>query len=91
MRIRLVVDSGMAPGNICAIASCVPEAPPVSLVLTKLDEATSIGGAVSMAIDTRTPLAYLTGGKDLHSGIYAADPSLVSEKVLETFRGSQEG
>jgi flagellar biosynthesis protein FlhF len=90
MRIRLVVDSGMDPRNICAIASCVPEDSPVSLVLTKLDEVTSIGGAVSMAIDTRTPLAYLTGGKDLHSGIYAADASLVSDKVLEGLKSIRE-
>lgn len=84
MRIRLVVDSGMDPRNICAIASCIPEASHTSLVLTKLDEATSIGGALSMAIETRTPLAYLTGGKELGTGIYAAHASLISEKILES-------
>jgi flagellar biosynthesis protein FlhF len=86
MRIRLVVDSGMDPQNICSIASCIPDSSRMSLVLTKLDEATRIGGAISMAIDTRTPLAYVTGGKDPDGGIYAADAALLSEKVLESLR-----
>ena len=90
MKIRLVVDSGMDPRNICAIASCVPMASQTSLVLTKLDEATSIGGALSMAIDTRTPLAYLTGGKELQTGIYAADASLISEKILESLNAVRQ-
>ncbi len=86
MRIRLVVDSGMDPQNICSIASCIPDSSRMSLVLTKLDEATRIGGAISMAIDTRTPLAYITGGKDPDGGIYPADTTLLSEKILESLR-----
>jgi flagellar biosynthesis protein FlhF len=84
MRIKLVVDSGMDPQNLCAIASCVPEPSRMSLVLTKLDEASRIGGAVSMAINTRIPLAYVTGGRDISTGIYAANSALLSGKILES-------
>lgn len=89
MKIRLVVDSGMDPQNICSIASCIPDSSRVSLVLTKLDEATRIGGAISMAINTRIPLAYLTGGKNPDGGIYVADATLLSEKILESLQDSQ--
>lgn len=89
MRIRLVVDSAMDPQNMCSIASCLPDPSRVSLVLTKLDEATRIGGAISMAIERRIPLAYITGGKDLDGGIYTADASLLSEKILESLEDTQ--
>jgi flagellar biosynthesis protein FlhF len=88
MRIRLVIDSTMDPLNICAIASCVPAGAPMGLVLTKLDEATRIGGAVSAAISAGIPLAYVTGGRNITDGIFVPDTDLLSEKILESVRAA---
>jgi flagellar biosynthesis protein FlhF len=82
--IRLVVDSGMDPANISAIASCIPRPKRMSLVLTKLDEATRIGGAISAAIRERIPVAYLTGGDEIETGIYVPNRALLYERVLES-------
>jgi flagellar biosynthesis protein FlhF len=89
MKLRLVVNAAMDPRNICAIASCIPDAAAVSLVLTKLDEATRIGGAVSAAIGRRMPLAYVTGGSDIRDGIFVPDTGLLLEKVLEGVGGGE--
>ncbi|HVP58629.1 MAG TPA: hypothetical protein VMU02_11070 [bacterium] len=87
MKLRLVIDAAMDPRNICAIASCIPDTSGLSLVLTKLDEATRIGGAVSAAIGRRMPLAYVTGGSDIRDGIFVPDTALLLDKVLEAVGG----
>ena len=87
MDIRLVIDSTMDPLNICAIASCIPGSPGLSLVLTKFDEATRIGGAISAAITSGMPIAYVTGGGSAGDGIFAPDTKMLSEKVLDGLRG----
>lgn len=81
--IRLVVNSAMDPANISAIASCIPGPARVSLVLTKLDEATRIGGAISAAIREGIPVAYLTGGRDFESGIFVPDRMLLYDRIVE--------
>ncbi len=81
--IRLVIDSAMDPLNISMIASCVPGPARMSLVLTKLDEATRIGGAISAAMKENIPVAYLTGGRDIESGVFVPDRELLCDKILE--------
>lgn len=81
--IRLVVNAAMDPVNISAIASCVPRAARLSLVLTKLDEATRIGGAISAAMKEGIPVAYLTGGRAVDSGIFVPDRGLLYDRVVE--------
>ncbi|MGD9141016.1 MAG: hypothetical protein PVJ42_05700 [bacterium] len=81
--IRLVVNSATDPVNILAIASCIPETARLSMVLTKLDEATRIGGAISAAIGRGIPVAYLTGGPDYESGIYVPDRMLLYDRIVE--------
>jgi len=83
MNIRLVVDSGMDPLNICAIASCLPDTSKVSLVLTKMDEATRIGGAVSAAIGSSLRVSYVTGGSEVADGIFIADGDILLDKLVD--------
>ena len=83
MNIRLVVDSGMDPLNICAIASCLPDTSKVSLVLTKMDEATRIGGAVSAAIGSSLHVSYVTGGSEVADGIFIADSDILLDKLID--------
>lgn len=86
MGLRLVVDATMDPWNVCAIASCIPQASGMSLVLTKLDEATRIGGAVSASIASGIPVAFVTGGRDVGDGVHVPDTELLSEKILDGVR-----
>jgi len=84
MGLRLVVDANMDPWNMCAIASCIPRASEMSLVLTKLDEATRIGGAVSVSIASGIPVAFVTGGRHAADGVHVPDAGLLSEKILDS-------
>jgi flagellar biosynthesis GTPase FlhF len=86
MGLRLVVDATMDPWNICAIASCIPGASGMSLVLTKLDEATRIGGAVSASIASGIPLAFVTGGRRAVDGVHIPSADLLSEKILDAVK-----
>lgn len=83
MGLRLVVDATMDPWNACAIASCIPQGSSMSLVLTKLDEATRIGGAVTASIASGIPVSFVTGGRDTGDGVHVPDAELLSEKILD--------
>jgi flagellar biosynthesis GTPase FlhF len=87
MALRLVIDSTMDPLNICAIASCVPQPSRMGLILTKLDEATRIGGAVSAALTTGIPVTFVTGGGSAGDGIFVPDEDLLCEKITESVAG----
>ena len=89
--VRLVVDAAMDPANISAIASCIPGPARVSLVLTKLDEATRIGGAVSAAIREGIPVGYLSGGRDYESGIFVPDRGLLFDRIVESLAETGTG
>jgi len=86
MGLRLVVDATMDPWNVCAIASCIPQASGMSLVLTKLDEATRIGGPISASIASGIPVAFVTGGRGVGDGVHVPDADLLSEKILDGVR-----
>jgi flagellar biosynthesis protein FlhF len=88
MGLRLVVDATMDPWNACAIASCIPEASGLSLVFTKLDEATRIGGAVSASIASGIPVALVTGGRAVEDGVHVPDAELLSEKIMDGIKAS---
>jgi flagellar biosynthesis protein FlhF len=89
MGLKLVVEATMDPWNVCAIASCVPEGSRMSLVLTKLDEATRIGGAVSAAIAGGIPVAFVTGGRRPADGVHVPDVDLLSEKILDGVKSAR--
>jgi flagellar biosynthesis protein FlhF len=91
MGLRLVVDATMDPWNACAIASCIPHASRMSLVFTKLDEATRIGGAVSASIAIGIPVALVTGGRSVGDGVYVPDAELLSEKILDSVKSAGPG
>ncbi len=83
-RIRLVVDSGMDASNILALASCISAQSRTTLVLTKLDEARRIGGALSASILANLPIAYLAGGSDVDAGIYLPTREILMKRILES-------
>jgi flagellar biosynthesis protein FlhF len=88
MGLRLVVDATMDSWNLCAIASCIPHASGLSLVLTKMDEATRIGGAVTASIASGIPVAFVTGGRAVEDGVHVPDAELLSEKIMDAVRSS---
>lgn len=86
VRMHLVIDAGLDAQNVCAIASCIPEVPRLGMVLTKLDETSKIGGALSASIEAGLPLTYVTGGTRATDGIFIPTHDLILEKVSESLK-----
>src|SRR5690606_28432899 len=68
----LVVSAASQAGAIEEAVERFAPARPTSCVLTKLDEATSLGGSLSMLIRSQLPLAYVTDGQRVPEDISPA-------------------
>jgi len=70
MRVLLTLSASQQAGDLEEIVRRFKPAKPEGLILTKLDEATRIGGALSTAIRHRLPIGYIADGQrvpeDLH-------------------------
>jgi flagellar biosynthesis protein FlhF len=53
-----------------------------SLLLTKLDEATSLAGLTPLLCNPHLPLSYVTDGQNVPDDISVADPRRLSERML---------
>jgi len=63
MRVLLTLSATQQAGDLDAIVRRFKPARPEGLVLTKVDEATRIGGALSTAIRHRLPVGYIADGQ----------------------------
>lgn len=64
------------------VADAFKAVPLAGAILTKLDETTSLGGALSVAIDHQLPIAYLSDGQQVPEDLHLArSHSLVSRSV----------
>lgn len=64
------------------VAEAFAATPLAGAVLTKLDETTSLGGALSVAMDHNLPIAYLSDGQQVPEDLHLArSHSLVSRSV----------
>lgn len=68
----LVLSAAAQAGAIEETFERFSAARPASCVLTKIDEATSLGGAISALIRTRLPVAYLSDGQRVPEDLSAA-------------------
>jgi len=55
---------------------------PTALVLTKLDEATGLGGVLPLVRASGLPLSYLTDGQNVPDDIETADPRRLAQLIL---------
>lgn len=60
-------------------------------VLTKLDESSRIGGALSMAIGHRLPIAYVADGQQVPEDLHRERPDQLILRALRAARGPESG
>lgn len=63
---------------------------PMGCILTKLDEAGSLGGVISLLIKTGIPFAYATDGQKVPEDIHVARPQSLVASAVELLRGSND-
>jgi flagellar biosynthesis protein FlhF len=72
LEVCLVLSAAAQAGAIEESVQRFAPAQPTTCVLSKLDEATSLGGAISMLIRSRLPLAYVSDGQRIPEDLLAA-------------------
>jgi flagellar biosynthesis protein FlhF len=82
----LVMSSAAQAGAIEETFERFAAAQPSSCVLTKLDEATSLGGAISVLVRTKLPLAYLSDGQRVPEDLAPARAHQLIARAVELSR-----
>lgn len=86
MQTTLVLSAAAQAGAIEEAVERFAPARPASCVLTKLDEATSMGGAVSMLIRSQLPVAYLSDGQRIPEDLLPARAHQIIAKAVDLSR-----
>jgi flagellar biosynthesis protein FlhF len=82
----LVLSAAAQAGSIEEAVERFAAAAPQSCVLTKLDEATSLGGTISTLIRSRLPLAYLSDGQRVPEDLSAARAHQLVARAVQLSR-----
>ncbi len=82
----LVLSAASQAGAIEEAVERFSAAQPATCVLTKLDEATSLGGSLSMLVRSRLPLAYVTDGQRVPEDISPARAHQLIARAVELSR-----
>ena len=80
--IHLVLSSVYHAKHLLRVAEHFQLVSPTSLLLTKLDEATSRGHLLPVLCDSGLPLSYTTHGQNVPDDIQAAEPLRLVEPVV---------
>ena len=86
MRVLLTVSATQQAGDLEDIVRRFKPAKPEGLVLTKLDEATRIGGALSVAIRHRLPVGYITDGQRVPEDLHLARADQLVLRAMQLTR-----
>jgi flagellar biosynthesis protein FlhF len=82
----LVLSAAAQAGSIEEAVERFAAAQPLSCILTKLDEATSLGGAVSTLIRSKLPLAYVSDGQRVPEDLSPARSHQLIARAVELSR-----
>jgi flagellar biosynthesis protein FlhF len=74
VRTVLALSAGADRGCLAEAMRVFQAARPEALIVTKLDEAATLGGVLSLAISARLPVAYLSDGQRVPEDLHRAAP-----------------
>ncbi|MEO8466691.1 MAG: flagellar biosynthesis protein FlhF [Gammaproteobacteria bacterium] len=74
VRTVLAVSAGADRGCLSEAMNVFKAAKPEALIVTKLDEASALGGVLSLAIRNALPVAYLSDGQRVPEDLHCAGP-----------------
>jgi flagellar biosynthesis protein FlhF len=74
VRSVLALSAGADRACLAEAAKVFKAASPEALIVTKLDEAATLGGVLSLAIGSRLPVAYLSDGQRVPEDLHRAAP-----------------
>lgn len=74
IQVLLTVPANAQSGSIQEMVDAFRPADPTACILTKIDEATSLGGAISFVMRSTLPLAYVANGQRVPEDLHFAGP-----------------
>ena len=80
--VHLVLSATTGASNLVRTAERFAKVGSTSLILTKLDETTSLGNVLPLVRKTDLPLSYVTNGQNVPDDIEAADPQRLADAVF---------
>ncbi len=80
--VHLVLSTTSSSRSLTETAKQFAIANPTHLILTKLDEATGLGGVCSLLREGKMPLSYLTNGQNVPDDIDVANASQVARAIM---------
>ncbi|MEX0612374.1 MAG: flagellar biosynthesis protein FlhF [Pirellulales bacterium] len=80
--VQLVLSSTAGAKSLVATAERFADVGTTALLLTKLDEASSLGHLVSLVRSSRLPISYLTDGQNVPDDIQVAERSQLASMLL---------
>ncbi len=85
----LVIDSTVHCRKAFEVADRFGPAKPAALILTKVDEAASLGMLLDLAGYSNLPVSYVTTGQEVPDDIEVARPESLAELVIEREAGDE--
>ena len=82
--VLLVLSATAGTKSLAATAEKFAEVGTTALLLTKLDEATSLGHLVALVRQCRLPISYLTDGQNVPDDIQVAEPRQLAYLMLSS-------
>jgi flagellar biosynthesis protein FlhF len=80
--VHLVLSSTAGAKNLVATAERFADVGTTALIMTKLDEANSLGHLVSLVRACRLPISYLTDGQNVPDDIQVAEARKLAQMLL---------
>jgi flagellar biosynthesis protein FlhF len=80
--IILVLSAAASLESCQSAAAAFSRQGATSLLLTKLDEATSLAGLTPLLCNPHLPLSYVTDGQNVPDDISVADPRRLAERIV---------
>ena len=80
--VQLVVPATHSPADLATIVEAYRPLAPAGMILTKLDEAERLGGALNTALDASIPLSYLTNGQRIPEDLHLASGARLATQFL---------
>ncbi len=82
IQVHLVLPATHTPGGLEEIVSAYAKLAPEAMILSKLDEARTLGAAVHTALSSRLELSYLTDGQRIPDDLHRASGMALANRLL---------
>lgn len=87
--VQLVISAGTSARGIAQVTEAFSTSKPSALLLTKIDEVTTLGQIVKISHDVTLPISYLTDGQGVPEDLEVAEGEALARRILNQHQPSR--